>query len=126
MLMDRSKQRGEGRLGGIVAMLVVGAAIYAGWNAGPAYFAHYELKDQIMEVARLPRGTTTDDKILERLDGYVRREGLADYIGRNNFKISTREGSRNITVRYERTVKYLPGFERLEVFEASVDATLLF
>lgn len=126
MLMDRKGQRGESKLGGIVALLVVASVLYAAWNAGPAYFAHYELKDQMMEFARLPRGTTTDEKILDQLDAYVRREGLNEYMNRNNFKIATREGSRTITVAYERTVKYLPGVERNVLFEGSVEQTLLF
>jgi hypothetical protein len=109
-----------------VALLVVSAVVYTVWNAGPAYLAHYELKDYMMEVARSPRGTTTDEKILDMLDAYARREQLNDYMNRHNFKISTREGSRTITVTYERQVKFLPGVERNVLFEGSVEQTLLF
>ncbi len=111
--MDRKTQRGEGKLGGIVALLVVAGVIYAAVNAGPAYLAHYQLKDYMLEVARLPRATATDEKILDRLDTYVRKEELADYITRSNFRITTREGGRTISVSYERSVKFLPGVERL-------------
>jgi len=126
MLMDRSKQRGEGRFGAIFGLLVVAGLVYAGFNAGPVWMAHYELKDQMIEAARLPRGTMNDDKILDRLDSYLRKEGLADFITRSNFKITTRESSRAISVSYERPVKYLPGVEPQQTFEIAVDQTILF
>lgn len=124
--MDHRKERGESRLGTLVALLVVGSLVYAGFHAGPAYVAHYLLKDQMAEVARAPRSVTPDEKVLDRLDVYLRKEELSDYITRSNFRINTVEGKRTISVSYERVVKYLPGVERNELFEATVEQTLLF
>ena len=73
------------------------------------------------EIARTPRGQMNDEKLLEQLDKYVRAEDLSIYINRSSFRISTREGSRTISVTYERPVKFLPGVERQIRFEPSVE-----
>ena len=69
--MRTTSQKGEGKVGSIVSLLVLLAVIYAAWNVAPAYVANYGLKDKMNEVARSPRGTTNDEKILDMLDTYV-------------------------------------------------------
>ena len=114
-------ERGEGKLGGIIALLVVAAVGYCAWNAGPIYLANWELKDKMNEIARTPRGQMNDEKLLDQLDKYVRSEELSPYIVRSSFRINTREGGRSISVSYERPVKFLPGVERQIRFEPSVE-----
>lgn len=124
--MERRGERGEGRFGSIIGLLIVVAVGYCAWNAGPAYVANWELKDKMTETARLPRGTYSDDKILDVLDKYLREEQLSTYIGRSSFRISTRDSGRTISVSYERKIKFLPGVERSVRFEPSVEQTILF
>jgi hypothetical protein len=119
-------QRGEGRLGSIISLLVLLAVVYAAWNVAPAYIANYGLKDKMNEIARSPRGTTKDDKILDMLDQYVREERLDSYVQRSMFQVSTLDTSRRIFVVYERPVKILPGFEKVLTFENDVSQPLVF
>jgi hypothetical protein len=124
--MERRGERGEGRFGSIIGLLILAAVVYCAWNAGPAYVANWELKDKMQETARLPRGTYSDDKILDVLEKYLREEQLTPYVSRSSFRINTRDTGRGISVVYERKVKFLPGIERSVRFEPSVDQTILF
>jgi hypothetical protein len=124
--MEHNRERGEGRFGTVVALLVIAAAGYCAWNAGPPYLANWELKDKLVEVARMPRGTNTDDKLLDVLERYLREEQLSPYINRSNFRINTRETARTVSLSYERRVKFLPGVERMVRFEQTVEQPLLF
>lgn len=124
--MRTRTQRGEGRLGSIISLLVLLGFIYAGWNIAPVYIKHYALKDKMNEIARSPRGTTNDERILDMLDSYVREEGLDAYVQRAMFQVTTFDTSRRITVVYERPLKFLPGVQRTKTFEISVDQPLVF
>lgn len=124
--MRTTSQKGEGRLGSIVSLLVFAAALYAAWNVAPAYIANYGLKDKMNEIARSPRGTTTDDKLLDMLDAYVREERLDGYVQRGMFQVVTLETSRRIVLVYQREVKVLPGFAKVLTFENDVSQPLVF
>ncbi len=124
--MRTTSQKGEGKVGSIVSLLVLLAVIYAAWNVAPAYVANYGLKDKMNEVARSPRGTTNDEKILDMLDTYVREQGLDGYLQRQMFQVVTLDTSRRIVCTYQRTVKVLPGFERTLTFENDVSQPLVF
>ncbi len=124
--MRTTSQKGEGRVGSIVSLLVFAAVLYAAWNVAPAYIANYGLKDKMNEIARSPRGTTTDEKILDMLANYTREEGLDGYVQRPMFQVVTLETSRRIVVVYERDVKVLPGFTRVLTFENDVSQPLVF
>lgn len=125
--MNRSRERGEGRFGSIVGLLVLAWVVFLVWNVGPPYLANYALKDKMNEIARTPRGGTPDEKILDRLYMYVREEGLDPYIGRHMFRVTTLETSRRISLTYEREVKYFPGTAPKTVtFQIDVDQPLVF
>jgi hypothetical protein len=55
----------------------------------------------------------------------VRERRLGDYIRPQNFKISTVETSRQITIRYERTVEVLPGIKHTFQFTFTADQPLV-
>ena len=67
--MSRS-QRGEGRLGLLIALIVVGSAIFVGTKIVPVRIAAYEFRDVLREETRYGAVRNTDtevaDKILER------------------------------------------------------------
>jgi hypothetical protein len=123
--MRTKAQRGEGRLGSIVSLLVLAGVIYAAWNIAPAYVKNGFLKDKMNEIARSPRGTVKDDQILDMLDQYVREQGLDAYVQRSMFQVTTLDTSRRITLVYQRPLKILPGVQRTKVFEISVDQPLI-
>lgn len=124
--MRTKGQRGEGRLGSLVSLLVLAGVIYAAWNIAPVYINNGFLKDKMNEIARSPRGTVNDERILDMLDKYVREEGLDAYVQRAQFQVTTLDTSRRITLVYQRPLKFLPGLQRMKTFEISVDQPLIY
>jgi hypothetical protein len=124
--MRLKSERGEGRLSAIIWLVVLAAAIYAGFHVGPVYYGNYQIADKMVEVARLPRGTNTDDKILDILMKEVREDGLGGYLNRQQFLISTYEGGRRISCQYERTVDILPGWTHTFKFVNKADQPLIY
>lgn len=117
----RATQRGESHFSTFLALLALGAFLYAAINVGPAYFADYALGDQMREIARLGRGMYPDDAIRDKLMRAVTENGLEGYVDRSSFEVDTRESTRRIKVAYERDVKILPGWTRTVLFSHEVD-----
>ena len=121
-----TSERGEGKLGSLFALVVFAAAVLAVWNVGPVFIDDFALKDKMNEIARAPRGTHSDDKIMEMLMRYVREERIDRYVQRTAFKISTLETSRSITVDYTREAQILPGWKHTFSFHNQVDQPLIY
>ena len=121
-----SSERGEGKLSSILGLAIFAAAVLAIWNVAPIYIADFALKDKMNEIARAPRGTTSDEKVMDMLMRYVREERLDSYVNRNAFKISTLETSRRITVDYYREADILPGWKHTFNFHNQVDQPLIY
>jgi hypothetical protein len=124
--MALQNQKGEGRLSGIIWLVMFAAVAYALWNIVPLYFSNYNLKDKMNQVARSPRGTTTDDMLRDVLWKEVREDRLDTWIARSCFQISTLETSRKISCSYERTQQILPGVNWTFHFDNEVDQPLIF
>lgn len=120
MMRENRNQRGEGRMGTIVALALVAVFGMALWNVGPLYVADYTIGDHMIQTARRP-SHIKDREILDLLMEEVRNQRLRDNISPSQFKIVKRDGSRRIELKYERTVEILPGWERTFVFEHMVD-----
>lgn len=124
--MQSRKERGEGKLGGIIALALIFGAAYAAWNVAPAYMDHYDFVDKINEICRTPRyKAPTDDKIIEMLMKEVRNRRLTDWIGPSSFRVSTVETGRRITLTYEREVNLLPGMKKKLKFDFTSDQPLI-
>ena len=121
-----SSERGEGKLGSIVGLAVFAGAVLAVWNVAPVYIDDFALKDKMNEIARAPRGTNTDEKVMDQLMRYVREERLDSYVNRQAFKISTLETSRRISVDYVREAEILPGWKHTFNFHNVVDQPLIY
>ena len=119
-------ERGEGKLSSLFGLAVFAAAVLALWNVGPVFIDDFALKDKMNEIARAPRGTHTDEKILEMLMRYVREERIDQYVQRTAFKISTLETSRRISVDYTRETQILPGWKHKFNFHNQVDQPLIY
>jgi len=124
--MPMRSERGEGRLSSLFGLAVFAAAVLAVWNVAPVYIDDFALKDKMNEIARAPRGTNTDDKVMDLLMRYVREERLDGHIQRSSFKISTLETSRRITVDYRRAGEILPGWKHTFNFHNQVDQPLIY
>jgi hypothetical protein len=124
--MHSRSERGEGKLGGLIALALILGAAYAAWNVAPAYMDHYDFVDKVNEICRTPRyKAPDDDKIIDMLMKEVRNRRLDTWIGRNSFRVSTVETGRRITLSYEREVQILPGMKKKLKFDFTADQPLV-
>ena len=119
-------ERGEGKLSGLIWLVGLVAVCYGLWNVVPVYLANFSLKDKMNEIARAPRGVTTDDMIRDALWKEVKERRLDGFIQRGCFRVSTVETSRRITCAYDRTEQVLPGLNWTFHFSNNVDQPLVF
>ena len=118
--MHGAKERGEGKFGLIVGIVVLALGAFFLMNVVPVYFADWELGDR-METAALGVPNHSGDKVSqEKVWEAVQELELTPYIQKNGIRVSTASGKRNISLSYEREVTYLPGYKKLVTFEHDV------
>jgi hypothetical protein len=127
MSMARKGDRGEGKLGGLIALVALLAGGLAAWNVVPVYYDHYDFVDKVNEICRTPRykARQGDDTIRKMLMDEVAKRRLDTWIGPESFLITTSESSRQIQLYYEREVEVLPGFKKLFKFDFTADQPLI-
>jgi hypothetical protein len=124
--MQTRTERGEGQRSSVIWLVVIAAAIYAGWNIVPIYVSNYTLADKVNQLARTPRGSIKDDALADLIMKEVRENYLDAYIEKSCFHIQTLETSRRITCEYERTEKVLPGINHTFHFTLAADQPLIY
>ena len=62
-MLRSESERGEGRLGSIIWLLIVAGVLYASWNLIPVYYSNYNFADKATELARAPKYSHPDDRI---------------------------------------------------------------
>jgi hypothetical protein len=124
-MLRSESERGEGRLGTIIWLLILGGLAYAAWNLFPVYYGNYNFADKMNELARAPKYSHPDDRIDAELIKAAQENHLEQYIAPRSCKISTLEVRRTIVCEYERTVQVLPGFKKKFHFRNEVDQPLI-
>ena len=125
--MHSRNERGEGKLGGLIALALIFGAGYATWHVAPAYMDHYDFVDKVNEICRTPKYKVRggDEGIMKMLTDEVRKRRLDKWIGPESFTISTVETSRQIQLYYERETEILPGWKKTLKFEYTADQPLI-
>jgi len=126
--MRRLSEKGEGKLGGIIVLLAILALGIAAWNTLPPYLDHYDFVDKVKEICRTPRYKLRgggDDALMKMLMDEVRKRRLAEWIGPENFTITSSDTSRQIQLYYEREIEVLPGWKKNLKFEFTADEPLI-
>lgn len=123
--MRARRETGEGRLSSLIWLVVIAGGVYAGWHVLPLYYDHYTLKDRVIEVCRVPRGTNPDEKVLDMLVKVVQEQEMAAYISRRAFRVQTGDTARRIYFEYEREGVILPGWKKVFHFQEDVNQPLL-
>ena len=118
-------ERGEGRLGSIIGLIVFAAICLAAWNVAPVFIADYTFADKLNEYARMNRYQHSDDRIMELVLREASRQRIDTYVGRSGCKITTRETSRIIECNYKREVDILPGWKHVFAFNPRADQPLI-
>ena len=121
----REGERGEGRIGSIIGLIVFAAVCLAAWNVGPIYIADYQFADKLNEFARMNRYQHTDERIMDLVMREAAKNRIDTYMTRQDCKITTRETSRTIECAYQRTVEILPGFKHTFKFKPAADQPLI-
>ncbi len=124
--MQRHSERGAGKLSGLFWLLVFAAMIYAAWHVVPVYISNYSFADKMTQICRLPRGTNSDDVVLDQLMRAAQDNDLQGYLSRGACKVRTLDTSRTITCYYEREAQVLPGWRRVFRFDLRADQPLIF
>jgi hypothetical protein len=125
--MRRTSEKGEGKLGGLVFLVVLVVGALAAWNVGPAYFDHYDFVDKVNEICRTPKYRVRggDDGVLKMLMDEVTKRRLQTWIGPESFTINTTDYNRTIDLYYEREVEVLPGWKKTLHFSYKADQPLV-
>lgn len=92
----RRLERGEGKLKGILIVIVVVAAVYSAWKIVPAYVNDYQLSDKMQEQARFAVVNRYSEeqirdnifKVIQDLDIPARREDIKVVATNSVVKIS--------------------------------------
>ncbi len=124
--MRRKSERGQGRLGGLVFLVLIVAVGYAAWNVVPVYVDALRLHGQ--GRGGLPDAQVQGDgrgALLKMLMEEVARRRLDPWIGPESFEIRTVERGRRITLDYEREVEILPGWKKKFTFSFTAEQPLI-
>jgi hypothetical protein len=124
MLRSRS-ERGEGRLGSLIWLVIVLGVGYAAWQLIPVYYSNYNFGDKVTELARAPKYSHSDDRITQELIKAAQENHLEMYVGEKTCKINTLEVRRTIVCEYDRVVDVLPGYKRRIHFKSEADQPLI-
>jgi hypothetical protein len=129
--MRRTRELGEGKLGGLILLVLLLAAGVAAWNVVPVYYDHYDLTDKVVEICRAPRHVTMrvgkggDDAIMTMLMDEVSKRRMTEWIGPESFQVTTTDHSRQIDLYYERETEILPGWKHTFKFAFNADQPLI-
>jgi hypothetical protein len=125
--MRRLRERGEGKLGGLILLVLLAAAGLAAWNIVPVYYDHYDFVDKVNEICRTPKYKVRggDDEIVKMLMEEVTRRRLGRWIGSESFVVTTTDHNRQIQLYYERETEVLPGFKKTFKFDFTADQPLI-
>ncbi len=125
--MRRTSEKGEGKLGGLILLVVVLAGGLAAWNVVPAYFDHYDFVDKVNEICRTPKYRVRggDEGIMKMLMDEVTKRRLGQWIGPESFTVTTTDHDRQIQLYYEREVEVLPGWKKTLKFAFTADQPLI-
>ncbi len=123
--MGSVTERGEGKLRGLILLVLLLALGLAAWHLIPVYYVHYDFVDKVNEICRTPRYKAGEDDIQRMLMREVRSRDLDQWIGAENFQITTSDHNRTIKLYYEREVEVLPGWKKTFRFDFTADQPLL-
>ena len=127
--MGRKKEKGEGRLGSLIALAILVLGGLAAWHVIPVYYDHYDFVDKVNEICRTPtyklRQPPGDEGIKKMLMDEVSKRRLGAWIGPESFAVSTTATNRQIQLYYEREVEVLPGFKKVFKFNVTADQPLI-
>jgi len=101
-MRDWSAQRGEGKIGFLIAIIVIGIAIFVSAKIIPVRISAYEFKDFIREQARYAAIHRKDAEIVERI--MEKAQDLEIPLSAKNLDVRRTRTEVIITANYEQPV----------------------
>jgi hypothetical protein len=103
MYLDRREgERGEGRLGFIITLIVVAVAIFLGVKVVPVRVTAYEFRDILREEARYGAVRDNDETVAKRI--MQKAAELEVPLKRSDLKVRRTPGQMIITAAYEQPI----------------------
>lgn len=117
-------ERGEGKLKGIIIVVVVVLAIYTAWKVVPAYVNDYQLSDKMQEQARFAVVNRYSEeqirenifKIVQDLDVPAKREDIKIVANNSIVKISMQYTVPVDLLTYHMELHFAPSSENKALF----------
>ena len=100
--MNRNAQRGEGRIGFLVALVAAGIVIFLGVKIIPVRITAYEFRDALREEARYGAVRDSDAKVVKRI--LDKAAELEIPLERKNLTVKRTPGEMIIRATYEQSI----------------------
>jgi hypothetical protein len=102
MLGRLKAQNGEGRIGFLISLIVVGVAIFVGMKVIPVRITAYEFRDALREEARYAAVRDDDAKVVTRI--LQKAEELEIPLLKKNLEVKRTTGEMIIRASYEQSI----------------------
>jgi hypothetical protein len=117
MMIERNGQRGEGKVGFLIAIIVIGIAIFLGAKIIPVRVAAYEFRDVLREETRHAAVRYNDEAVAKRI--MKKAKELEVPLSPKNLRVQRTTGEMIVTASYEQTIdlkvtKYVYKFSATE------------
>jgi len=120
----RRFERGEGRLKGILVVVIVVLAIYTAWKVVPVYVNEYQLSDKMQEQARYAVVNRYNEeqirenvfKVIQDLDIPAKREDIKVVSTNSVVKISLEYSVPVDVLMYHTDIHFSPNSENKALF----------
>jgi len=124
--MQSSRQHGKAEFSTLLFFGVLALGGWIAWKVGPVYIDHWGFRDRVEEICRTPKyKVKSSDTINEMLIQAVRKYEMTEWIGKENFQVTTTDTRRRIELSYEREVDILPGWKHTFKMELVSEQPLL-
>ncbi len=127
MIPSQSRQRGEGKVGCIVSLLVLGSLTAAAFKAVPIYWSDNELKDAAKDIASRASVIPTEAIVLQlrtKARDLAIGEAMAPSAIRAT-KSGTGQGTCTITLNYSRKIDLYGVYTWVVTVDTSISAPYL-
>lgn len=114
----RRFQKGEGKFGGIIALIVVLAVVYICYKMIPVYVKVWDFEDKVENIARTLAATkgVTEESVKESLLAEAKRLDLP--VTEDDVQLEMTYNTVSVKVNYTMTVEF-PGYTWKKNFEHS-------
>ena len=102
MMNDRNRERGDGRIGFLISLALLGAGVFLGVKVIPVRVNAYEFRDFIQEECRFAATRSRDEEIYKRI--FDKAKDLQLPLQKKNLHMERTTHEMIISAKYEQTI----------------------